>query len=287
MRFRSLDGLRGLAALSVVLYHYLFRYNLTFGHDFVPWAITEYLAHGVRVFFVISGFVIFMTLEKIEQPMDFVASRVARLYPAFWACCTITWLVVSVFGLENREVGFTDYLVNLTMIQEYVDFPNVDGVYWTLTVELAFYFLMLMLLVLGQLKNILWYLAGWMVLAIFPHSVSGLLAKLLILEYAPWFALGIILYKMNAGRVIIRLNWLASAPLVLLGSISYNLYLVHQNLGYIIINKFGTLGIPIALLVSVVVAYGVREIFEIPGGRLLKNGYRMARIRFGDPKTTI
>src|SRR6187200_1820250 len=69
-RLRGLDGLRGIAVLAVMAYHY-----------------DEQRAHygllGVEMFFVISGFVILMTMEKTNSLFAFVWHRAARLYPAY------------------------------------------------------------------------------------------------------------------------------------------------------------------------------------------------------------
>src|SRR5262250_3203475 len=75
-RLEELDVLRGLAALAVVVFHYsghATRYFTGF-----PFHFTVGL-HGVELFFVISGFVIFMTLERTARLRDFAVSRFSRL----------------------------------------------------------------------------------------------------------------------------------------------------------------------------------------------------------------
>jgi peptidoglycan/LPS O-acetylase OafA/YrhL len=94
-RYLELDSLRGIAVLAVVLYHYTFAYDFHFklfsDHKF-------YLYHGnlaVPLFFVISGFVIFLTLEKSKRKTDFLVSRFSRLYPSYWAAMFITIIFVT------------------------------------------------------------------------------------------------------------------------------------------------------------------------------------------------
>src|SRR2546430_2652712 len=91
-RFAELDLLRGVAALWVVLFHYTTQYSRLYvpdrrdllGFEFPDGTL------GVYLFFMISGFVIFMTLHRSERPLDFVVSRFARLYPAYWAGIVLT-----------------------------------------------------------------------------------------------------------------------------------------------------------------------------------------------------
>lgn len=139
-RLFELDALRGIAAFAVVIFHYFFRYNQIYGHEnlAVDWS---YLGHyGVHLFFMVSGFVIFWTLDKTERPLDFLVSRFSRLYPAYWVAVLITFFVVFTFGLSGRDVPINSAIANILMFHEYLKIPHVDGVYWTLTVELTFYF---------------------------------------------------------------------------------------------------------------------------------------------------
>ena len=85
-RFVLLDGMRGIAALSVVIFHVLSRFNL-------PIFSSAYTA--VDLFFCISGFVIghayFNKLQTFMTVQEFMRYRIVRLYPAF--------LVGSILGL--------------------------------------------------------------------------------------------------------------------------------------------------------------------------------------------
>ena len=80
-RFRELDGLRGIAALAVVFSHYAAQHNSHFPEDPPPFHGFEWGAAGVQLFFIISGFVIFMSARRANRPSDFAISRAARLYP--------------------------------------------------------------------------------------------------------------------------------------------------------------------------------------------------------------
>src|SRR5699024_10591942 len=99
-RLRAMDALRLLAALAVVLFHFTTRDHGRWGAQ-LPHEVFPALSHvvrygyaGVHLFFTISGFVILMSVWG-RSPRQFVASRISRLYPAFWvavlATATLRW----------------------------------------------------------------------------------------------------------------------------------------------------------------------------------------------------
>lgn len=140
-RLLSLDALRGVAALSVVIFHYTANFQYKYGHTSPPLLSFELGRYGVELFFMISGFVIFLTLDRVRSTADFAFARFSRLFPTYWMAVLLTWAIVTIFGLPGREVNGVAAVANLTMIQAILGFPNVDSVYWTLQAELGFYVL--------------------------------------------------------------------------------------------------------------------------------------------------
>lgn len=67
---------------------------------------------GVNLFFIISGFVIFITLERTVQPMGFVVSRFSRLFPSYWAAIVLTFMVTHWLGLPGKMVDLGSALAN-------------------------------------------------------------------------------------------------------------------------------------------------------------------------------
>jgi peptidoglycan/LPS O-acetylase OafA/YrhL len=98
-RLRGLDVLRGVAALAVCLFHYTDSFPRETGIALPIAFHLGHAIHGVDMFLVISGFVIFMTIEKTRDAYDFLTVRVARLYPAFIACLLVTTAVVCLGGV--------------------------------------------------------------------------------------------------------------------------------------------------------------------------------------------
>jgi peptidoglycan/LPS O-acetylase OafA/YrhL len=199
-RLRALDGLRFLAAFTVLGYHFTAH-----GHD--NWGpepsvvfpslsqVTAYGALGPDLFFVISGFVILMTAWGRDLP-GYVASRIARLFPAYWAAVVLTSLLLFVLWPGKKDLTPLDAVVNLTMVQKIFSVPHVDGVYWTLWVEFRFYLLIGVLSVLGITRQrIIAFAALWPIVGKLAMRYDApLLHQLLITEYAPLFAGGMLLY---------------------------------------------------------------------------------------------
>lgn len=241
---------------------------------------------GVQLFFIVSGFCIWMTARRCPDLATFWTRRLGRIQPSYVAAVLLTFAIVAAFGLPGREVSGADLLSNLTWATMFVPAPFVDGVYWTLLVELKFYF-WFGLIVFG-LRRLIRPLDGFLVLSIFavilmaiarlwpdvkmPSFVPSLYMYGDLLPYAPFFLVGIALYdwdKVGAVRLVlcalvyVTAMWLSTpdqdamlfllallpvsaaillwpslripAPIRFIGLVSYPLYLVHQNIGYVAI----------------------------------------------------
>lgn len=207
-RLGLLDALRILAALVVVLYHYT-----AWGHQHWGTPVSEawpVLSHftiygsiGVQLFFLISGFVILMSVQG-KGLISFIASRLGRLYPAYWLA--VVAAAVLTFGIwpEIRDGRTTeDIAPNLTMAQAGMGVRDLDGVYWTLWVELRFYIILAVLVALRKVtdKVILGLSFLWPVLGVVLHLIEAPKAQEWVMgQYAPLFAIGMIVYLMYRGE---------------------------------------------------------------------------------------
>ncbi|MEV5599366.1 acyltransferase [Streptomyces sp. NPDC052496] len=209
-RLRVLDGLRLLAALMVLAYHYI---TLRDGwgddpHAFSPvvYHLSEYGWLGVEVFFLISGFVICMSAWG-RSLGDFVTSRVSRLYPAYWVAVLLTAAVLTVWPNVRSADNWETVLTNLTMLQQGLGVPDVDDAYWTLFIELKFYLLFAVVVFRGVTYRRcvlfcgLWTVAGVVAL----KSNSDLLSVWAIAPYSPYFIAGIAFYLMHRFRPTVLL----------------------------------------------------------------------------------
>jgi peptidoglycan/LPS O-acetylase OafA/YrhL len=202
-RLVALDGLRFLAALMVLSFHFTARE----GPAAVAWGgrspqvfpevyrVTSYGWLGVEMFFLISGFVICMSAWG-RTPGQFFRSRVTRLLPAYWPAVLITFAAVSLYPAIRGQVTPSDMLLNLTMLHQPLGVRHVDGVYWTLWVEARFYLLMLLVLWRGlTYRRMLLFCYGWTIIAVLANeSKEALLIELAQPTFAPYFVAGIAFY---------------------------------------------------------------------------------------------
>lgn len=185
-RIPELDALRFIAALAVVFYH------LAYG------SITRYGYLGVDLFFMISGYVIFWSANG-RTASEFAVSRFARLYPAFWVCLAIT--VATGWILRDELPTMAQLMANMTMAAGYAGQEYIDGVYWTLQVELKFYALVFVLVALRQMHNAEAWLFAWL-LACWIDSLFGLPSwaqSLIIAPYGPLFIAGALFLLIRTG----------------------------------------------------------------------------------------
>ena len=162
---------------------------------------TAYGIFGVPLFFVISGFVILMSAWSRDVPA-FVASRVGRLFPAYWVAVLATGALLVWIWPDGKDVGTSRVLANLTMLQSAFGAGNLDGVYWTLWVELRFYVLVAVLLAIGMTTQRLFAVVYlWPALAyLCLRGDFGLGATVLVAQQAPYFAGGMALYLVTRDR---------------------------------------------------------------------------------------
>jgi peptidoglycan/LPS O-acetylase OafA/YrhL len=224
-RVMEIDFLRFWAALMVVFYHYLWRSSeggytqASLSHHHA--SIAKYCYLGVDLFFLISGFVIFMTALK-QSWKDFLISRVVRLYPAYLICCTITFLITTIVGNPKLISTPLDYLVNLTMLNIPFGVRSVDGVYWSLFVEIRFYFLAFLAVSTHAIKYPSRILFVWLSFVILLKFYRIPFCDFfLVSEQAPYFIAG--------GAFYLTYKEGYSAPRLILILISYVISLLNST----------------------------------------------------------
>jgi len=150
-RLYELDGLRALAILIVMAFHFFQRFPTyyPYGDEILSFARYGYL--GVDLFFVISGFVIALSIQNANGVLHFAYKRWTRLWPAMFVCSVMTFLVMHLISTDFtafRRTGFESFLPSLTFTDPSVwsrfapdaKFQYIDGAYWSLFVEVRFYF---------------------------------------------------------------------------------------------------------------------------------------------------
>lgn len=152
-RISEIDGLRGIAAVCVMLFHYTFAFN----SGWSPGYFFHYGYMGVPLFFIISGFVISMSISDGKSVFDFCYGRFIRLFPIYWVSILITVVAMFLTGIGTEKLTAVNILVNLTMFQRFLGFEDIDGAYWTLAVELIFYFFLIIIIYFKKVDRIIEY----------------------------------------------------------------------------------------------------------------------------------
>lgn len=266
-RFIELDGIRGIAVMFVLLSHYTWAYDYHFkilGEHLFYFIYGDY---GVQIFFIISGFVIFMTLDHSKSTSNFVISRFSRLYPTYWVCIITTIIIISLFPTPTLgNYSISTILINFSMIQSYLKFSHIDQVYWSLAVELAFYFLMGTLFFFKQMKYIEIYSIIWLIFSfislVFDFKFENYLKVFFILEWAPLFITGMMLYKIKFKN-----STLMNHLLILISLVLY-LFILHEQ----IINR-NQVDETILHYILIIFAYFIFYFLAFKELNILKNKY--------------
>ena len=216
-RLGALDALRFLAALAVLTFHFTARNSGAWGKspaEVFPhlgkWSV--YGALGPELFLVISGFVILMTAWD-RTVANVAASRVARLFPAYWSGVLLTGSLLLWLWPRGKGVTPGQVAVNLTMLQSLFGVGDVDGVYWTLWAELRFYALIVAFVAIGVTRRrVLIVATVWPAAAVVAEAVGPpWLRTVLVSQFAPLFAAGMVLFVIRRTGHSHRAWWLVAA----------------------------------------------------------------------------
>ena len=347
-RLYHIDLLRFLAALYVVFYHYSFRGyskdNLS-TLQFAPLEeFSKYGYLGVDLFFIISGFVILMSALNSDIT-KFMISRFSRLYPAYWVCLLLTTSVLLFWGAPGLKPSISEILFNLTMFHGFFGISHVDGVYWSLIIELKFYIIIGIVLLFKAIKHIKHFallLLGIAVLQLFfpfkdvsfpirllyfmtfpqwsSYFIAGMFFFLIYKEGFKWkYLLAIMVcYVISLAYAFEKVDYLNRAYthefsymtvalfissfyllfylisseklsilnkkyFLTLGALTYPLYLIHQNIGYTIINNLTPylnkwILLSLLILFMLVLSYFIHKTIEKPLGAYFRSKLKENKI---------
>lgn len=303
-------------------------------------SFSKYGYLGVDLFFIISGFVILMTARN-SNLIDFGISRVSRLYPAYWVGIILTSVTILYFGGERFQITPFQVMANLTMLNGFFEIPYVDGVYWSLLVELKFYIIIAFVLLFNKIKHIKtvsYILMGIAILQlILPFGESPLPLKLLYYftfpRWSSYFIAGMFFFLIKSEKktgyymipvaicylislkyaflkadayndayngifsyltvaVLIsifyvfmflisidRLSFLNKKLFLSLGMLTYPLYLIHQNIGFIALNSlhpFFNKWVLLFLLISamLIISFLISRYIEKPMGSYIRQSLK-------------
>lgn len=213
-RWEFLDAIRGIAALLVVVQHTTERYPRVWNFYSRYVNLGEL---GVVTFFLVSGYIIPVSLERYGSVSRFWIARAFRLLPMYWVSLAVAVL------LEHQHGGFRYWLGNLTMTQGLFKVPYALGTYWTLSYEVVFYILCTIIFgfALQKLSHV-WAIGGASLLLagnvgcgiLFHRALSAEKLGVVVTAF-----IGTLIYRHSAGmgrriHLVIALTVMACAVVV-------------------------------------------------------------------------
>lgn len=201
----GIDLVRFACAVSVAAFH------LTWMTPGITWFL-PFGWVGVQVFFVISGLVIANSAQG-ATPRQFMTGRFLRIYPTAWCAAAVSYPLFLWAGYAKGGFGFEPLYFSVILFPG----PFLATAYWTLPIELAFYFVVYTLITFHGFKYIRW-LAIFLVLWGTPYLIAlalnsrGLIRwgwvdfqylweNMSLLRYGPYFGLGILVWLFKEKRL--------------------------------------------------------------------------------------
>jgi peptidoglycan/LPS O-acetylase OafA/YrhL len=249
-RLQSIDALRGVAALGVVLYHAVLQTQNALPTNFLKWPVkllqfvSTFGYIGVFLFFVISGFCIHLQWAKSRasgqthtvQFGSFWKRRLRRLYPPYLIAFALFMLMAALStGINITHFFVYDVVMHLLMLHNLDPHTcySINGVFWTLAIEEQLYLAYFLLLFLRMrwgwgptLAICLFARVGWFFFSHVVWLTTG--AGIPVPEAAAshWFtwALGAIAVEAAFGLIQLpkwcRNLWLGALAIVAASAIS-------------------------------------------------------------------
>jgi len=180
-----LESVRGIAALGVAFTHSQIVFNLT-SRDYEAlgplrnWVFIGLPSGGsVIVFFVLSGYVLRLAIEREQSAFRFIVRRLFRIFPALWVAVTAMFLALLFVAPQLPKDQFhpafqswflnlptwNDYWLNLLLLKN-----NIDQVTWSLSPELIWSLALPVCAWLHFRANTVWRLVALLVLAWVGYS---------------------------------------------------------------------------------------------------------------------
>jgi peptidoglycan/LPS O-acetylase OafA/YrhL len=248
-RIELLDSFRFLAIMSVLFFHYTFRWGNVLPSSKFYGNFAAHGSLGVEFFFVISGFVISYTLENTDSFLSFFKNRFIRLFPPLLLCTLLTFVVAlfldtnAIFPEAHQPANL---LPSLTLIMPNIwttlthhTFIWINGSYWSLWVEVQFYAVASVLYFSDKtnfMRNLLWTTIGLSLIKYIPpvfmnvsfgsrhhpglipyiENLKAFYKLFNIIYFLPWFVLGSFFHYLFKGYRLLSNKVLDISMLVVL-----------------------------------------------------------------------
>ncbi|WP_379966381.1 acyltransferase family protein [Epilithonimonas sp. UC225_85] len=179
--YNELDGVRAIAVIMVMFYHFFQDINPSDEMLIVIKKLSLFGKTGVSLFFVLSGFLITrILLNTKENPSyfkSFYLRRILRIFPLYYCFLILYYFILPLF--LNRPFGsFSEQIWYWTFLQNFAltfDWKSIGpSHYWSLSVEEHFYLFWPLIIYHCSLKRIKWVI---LILCIISFLTRILLIK--------------------------------------------------------------------------------------------------------------
>ncbi len=262
-RIYSLQALRGVAVLGVVLFHMTAVEHKYSGGDILLPRWLDFFQSGVDLFFIISGFVMVIVsrgrFQKLAESKRFLFNRVSRIYPTYWLYYFLTLAVVLVQpGMVNSTHGSSSLLMSFLLLPN--DKVLLVMVAWSLLFELWFYLVFTGVMCFRE-RWLPGFLMGWAMLLVVFNSVQDwqdynpalkIILHPYALEFIAGVALALLFYSRHSARIPLSMIRIALVIALIPGIGLIGYYRLFDEQGMLrmfsVSAVFGTLVLGLALL---------------------------------------
>lgn len=203
---------------------------------------------GVGLLFMITGFLAALNLDN-KDAFSYIKKRIVRLWPTYACCILITSLTLFLFWPEKKP-SIIQFLLNFTMIQKLFGISGVDGVYWTLSVQLLFY-AFIAFVIWKKLKRMLPSISCvWLLLAItlsifkrleINNGIIKLASLLFASDYIAMLIIGMIFALLYEGTKVKQIGLIIVLSVInqilALGIINAGLFVINMLLMFLVVRN--------------------------------------------------
>jgi exopolysaccharide production protein ExoZ len=264
----TLQSLRGIAALLVLLHHTTFLIKEAFNLQYIGGIFYQTGEYGVDFFFVLSGFIIFYSHYKdlgSKRLATYFNKRFTRVYPIYWIVTLPIIPMLYLFpnlGAQGTETQVSVILKSIFLFPN--ETPPILGVAWTLTHEVFFYLAFGLIFILLKPKYSIPVAITW--LSITLASFSNLLS------IENYFLLDFVFSKFNlefilgmiCAYLVIKNKIFYPKIMLLSGTFLFILSGINVKLMFFPIDRVISFGIPAFILVLGAASLDISSKIRIP-----------------------
>lgn len=160
--YKNLDGIRAIAALMVMIFHFFQGKEIHSGAIGIFSKIAVFGQTGVDLFFVLSGFLITRILIATKNKQGFFKNfylrRILRIFPLYYLFLVLTYYVLpQLSGMDNTT--FNQQIYYFTYLQNFATTFSWNAIgpshFWSLAVEEHFYLFWPFIVYFSSIKNLI------------------------------------------------------------------------------------------------------------------------------------